>query len=124
MNSTREGGVMNKYLKIHEKYIKDELNEENADFIELLNYHKIQIEFLQHERIIHLIVTLFFAFLLVIFAGLYLLLNIMLLDYICMILFVVLIFYIVHYYQLENGVQRWYLIYNEIRNRIKRGTHV
>ena len=115
---------MNKYLKTHEKYIKDEMNDENTDFIELLNYHKIQIEFLQHERIIHLIVTLFFAFLLVVFAGLYLILNIMLLDYICMILFVVLIFYIVHYYQLENGVQRWYLIYNEIRNRIKRGTHV
>ena len=74
----------------------------------------IQIGFFQHERLVHLIVTITFALLAVV--GL---------IYICLeqsmgslaleILFIILLIpYIRHYYILENGVQRIYEYYDKI----------
>lgn len=79
----------------------------------------VQIQFFQHERLIHLIVTVTFALLTVISVlgfvattqiGL-LLLTIMLL--------VLLVPYIRHYYILENGVQRLYRYYDDMVNSIE-----
>jgi Flp pilus assembly protein TadB len=74
----------------------------------------IQIGFFQHERLIHLLVTLSIALLMVIFLALMLLTEIWLLAVVFLILFVLLIFYFVHYYRLENGVQKLYGLYDEI----------
>ena len=109
---------MNNRLKAHEKRIKEAMNDKNTDFNWLLDYHKTWIAFMQHERLIHLIVTMTVAIILVMAFGItvmgdsgtYLLYAIAL-DGILVILFG---FYIVHYYQLENGVQRWYRLYDEI----------
>ncbi len=74
----------------------------------------VQIQFFQHERLVHLIVTITFALLTVLVVlgfvtttqiGL-LLLTIMLL--------VLLFPYIRHYYILENGVQKLYQYYDRI----------
>jgi hypothetical protein len=78
---------------------------------------------MQHERLIHLIVTVTVAVILIMAFGITLagdgstyLFYAVALDGILMILFG---FYIVHYYQLENGVQRWYRLYDEILQRCR-----
>jgi cell division protein FtsW (lipid II flippase) len=109
---------MYKYLKAHESLIKEALLNDKQDFNELLNFHKTQIDFLQHERLIHLLVTFFVFAMVIICVALTMIYQIILLYVLCLILMILSIFYIVHYYQLENGVQRWYLLYNEIRNKI------
>lgn len=74
----------------------------------------IQIGFFQHERLVHLIVTVTFALLAVV--GL---------IFVCLdgsmgslaleVLFIILLIpYIRHYYILENGVQRLYEYYDKI----------
>ncbi|NTV91646.1 MAG: hypothetical protein HGA22_15020, partial [Clostridiales bacterium] len=80
----------------------------------LADYHKVQIEFLQHERLAHLITTLAFAAITmaayvcsVVFASAVLIL-------VSLVLTVFDVFYIIHYYRLENGIQRWYKIYNSL----------
>lgn len=87
---------------------------------ETLREMLIQIGFFQHERLIHLIVTVLFAFLTIFTIACSCFLNnsfygilFCLLSVLCLTL---LIPYIHHYYILENGVQKLYEIYDEIKN--------
>jgi len=74
-----------------------------------------QIAFFQHERLVHLIVTVTFAILTII--------TLVILEinpsigYLALEgLFVILLIpYIVHYYHLENGVQQLYTYYDKLR---------
>ncbi|MCR5607454.1 MAG: hypothetical protein K6G26_00125 [Lachnospiraceae bacterium] len=79
-----------------------------------ISRHLIQISMFQHERLIHLIVTVLFA-IITIFTILY---NIICQNQTVFILiialFVLLLPYIKHYYLLENGVQKMYLQYDEM----------
>ena len=49
------------YMKRHERYVKDvlEKNPDKEKLKELLAYHDKQIQWMQHERLVHLIVMLF-----------------------------------------------------------------
>ncbi len=89
--------------------------------------HLVQIRFFQHERAVHLAVTLTFALLSAICllaagvtgeARLYLLL---------LMLLILLVPYVGHYYHLENGVQKLYLQYDAMvarsRSRPERADH-
>ena len=112
---------MIKYLKEHENYILRALASENDSFnwVCLQEYHKSQIGFLQHERLVHLLVTLSFGLFLLVsvfFTIVFVKIEIILLDLLFLIL---LIPYIIYYYKLENGVQRWYNLYTMINDRIK-----
>lgn len=87
---------------------------------EILREMLVQIGFFQHERLIHLIVTVLFAFLTIFtitcvcfLNNLYYGILFCLLSVLCLCL---LVPYIRHYYILENGVQKLYEIYDEIRN--------
>ena len=106
---------MYKYLLKHENYIKNILNSnEGQDWSSIKEYHKNQIEFMQHERLVHLIVTIAFAFVMLASYAVTLLSSIEILILADLILTVLEVSYIIHYYRLENGVQRWYKLYNEI----------
>ncbi|MCH5251345.1 MAG: hypothetical protein J1F22_00075 [Lachnospiraceae bacterium] len=74
----------------------------------------VQIQFMQHERLIHLIVTVLFALLTVItlFASLFLLQPLLLVLF--LLFLVLLIPYIRHYYILENGVQKLYEYHDKL----------
>lgn len=109
---------MYKYMKEQEKYVKNQLNNKNCDYIWLQEYFKAQISFLSHERLIHLIVTLFFSLLLLTSIIISFICPSILLYWLTIILFILVIFYIVHYYRLENGIQSWYLMYNEIEEKL------
>ena len=73
----------------------------------------IQIEYFQHERLIHLIVTITFA--LATFITLGIALSGITQAYILLLLLVILLApYIKHYYLLENGVQKMYTYYDAL----------
>lgn len=79
----------------------------------------VEIEFWQHERLIHLLVTILFALLtmsLIIVSFFYASVPMLLL---LLLLIVLLVPYIRHYYILENGVQTLYTIYEEVTKRQK-----
>ena len=77
-----------------------------------IDNHLIKIQFFQHERLIHLIVTLFYAIIFLLFMGLgfvhYIFFTIVI------ILLVFLILYIIHYFALENAVQYLYTQYDKM----------
>ena len=78
----------------------------------------MRIVFIQHERLIHLLVTLAFGlFMFILLAVVYLTGVYELLIAVILIL-VLLLYYIFHYFLLENGVQRWYILNDEIDRRI------
>lgn len=90
---------------------------ENID--DVIDKHLIKISFYQHERFIHLIVTALFAtFSLISFF--FTLINPSLgLLLLCLMFIVLLIPYILHYYLLENNVQKMYVQYDELVRRSK-----
>jgi hypothetical protein len=108
------------YMKKHESYVNDVLNDNlNKEKLrELLAYHDKQIQWMQHERLVHLIVMLFVcSFTLLVFGFAVIRTSVP-----SVILFVILlalsIAYIIHYYRLENGIQKWYLISNQIKQQL------
>lgn len=101
------------YLSYYDQITKKSLTAEDA--IREKEQLLIQIQFFQHERLIHLIVTVLFALLTVmsIFATLMMPEQPILLA-LDLLYFILLIPYILHYYRLENGVQKLYEYYDEL----------
>lgn len=89
----------------------------------ILAEHMDKIAFMQHERIVHFLVTMMFAVILAVFmVGMLLTDNIMLLVLVTIII-VLLAFYIKHYYFLENTVQKMYKVYDRILKMQEDFTH-
>jgi len=110
---------MEAYLKRHEAFIRGQLASagDGADWAGLARFHRAQIAYVQHERLVHRLVTLFFGL-----SALLTLLFIVLHPHVLMGLLLLLLLgllvpYLVHYYRLENGIQRWYHLANEIEAR-------
>lgn len=110
------------YLRRHEAFVRRLLETEDAghDWAALLAFHETQLGRMQKERLIHLLVTLAF--------GLYLMVGIAWTSIapsiesaaLCILMVGLLAAYIVHYFRLENGVQRWYHLANELERRAGR----
>ncbi len=98
------------YLAWMEKVSKQELSDEQKE--DIRQKMLVQIQFFQHERLIHLIVTVTFALL----TMLSVLASLMLVQVgflvLTVLLVVLLVPYIRHYYILENGVQKLYEYYD------------
>jgi hypothetical protein len=107
------------YMKRHERYTREMLgkNLQKEELKELIEYHDKRILWMQHERLAHLLTMLFVC----LFALLVLGFTTVVPTLPCIILSILLIIlalaYIVHYYRLENGVQRWYQLSDEIELR-------
>ncbi|MBQ9807250.1 MAG: hypothetical protein IJM55_00090 [Ruminococcus sp.] len=84
------------------------------ELAEIMSEHKDKIAFMQHERIVHFLVTMMFALILAIFMIGTLLLNNFMLLVLVTIIIVLEGFYIKHYYFLENTVQKMYRVYDEM----------
>ena len=106
---------MVKYMQKHEESMMKFLaSEDICNWNALIDYHKTQIEFIQHERLIRLIITIGLGIILsILFGTLLLSFNTWLLIIVLMLI-VMEVLYIIHYYQLENGIQRWYEIYHKL----------
>lgn len=107
---------MTEYLTDYMNTVTERLKNctEQEELSAILFEHMDKIAFMQHERIVHFLVTMMFAVILSIFmVGMLLTENIML-TVLVTIIIVLLIFYIKHYYFLENTVQKMYVIYDKI----------
>ena len=102
---------MKKYLYDYIKEI-DELIDNKKVNKEIIDNHLIKIGFFQHERLIHLLVTLFYALIYLIFMALGFVHYIFFI--IAAILLIFLICYIIHYFNLEKGVQYLYKQYDKM----------
>ena len=98
------------YMQKIDELLKNESAQTEWDLI--ASEHLVQIGFFQHERLIHLIVTVVFALLTLISilfcvnkfnVGIFIL---------CIFFLILLVPYISHYYFLENSVQKMYLQYD------------
>ena len=107
---------MEKHIAEHYQTISQRLAaaKSQTDLEKLARYHCTRVQEFQHERLVHLLVTFFFAGLFLASLAAFLAAATMglamncLLGLLAMILFVLELAYIRHYYQLENGVQRLY----------------
>ena len=108
------------YMKQHEIYLKEMLakNPSPETLRDLLKYHDKQIQWMQHERLAHLLTMLFVCLFALLSMG-YTFLNPAIPCFILSGLLIILsAAYVIHYYRLENGVQKWYRLSNEIRERL------
>lgn len=112
--------MKNRILRYME-YVDDilEKNETGLSYEEILQEHMVQIQFFSHERLIHLLVTITFA--LLTFGTFFLLILSFSPGLVCLFiaLLVLLVPYIMHYYLLENGVQKMYQQYDGLLRRIR-----
>lgn len=90
--------------QITQKLIRDKLEE-----------HLVQVGFFQHERLIHLIVTVTFALLEMLAIVLSVISDSLFTLLLPVVILILLVPYIRHYYILENEVQKMYGQYDRMR---------
>ncbi len=86
--------------------------EQVADWEALIREHLIQVSFFQHERLVHLIVTVAVAVLTMMSAGIFILTMYLPVLALFLLFMILLVPYIMHYYLLENEVQKMYAQYD------------
>ncbi len=102
---------LNDYIKLVDERIESKKVTESFK-----EEHLIKIGFFQHERLIHLLVTLFYV--LFLFISLYFSTIIPNFLIIFFLLLIILLFYVVHYFRLENGVQYLYKQYDKMEEML------
>lgn len=80
-----------------------------------LEEHLVQVGFFQHERLIHLIVTVTFALLEMLAIVLSVISDSLFTLLLPIVILILLIPYVRHYYILENEVQKMYVQYDRMR---------
>lgn len=107
----------------HKKYMQNQLAKDlpAPERKQLYHYHLARVRDFQHERLIHLLVTFFFAFLLIGSVVAWVSLSVTVpqlgwpLGAQVLLLFVLTCAYVWHYYHLENGVQSLYDITEQFK---------
>ena len=99
------------YIKETESKLKKEINKKDIEEL------RDKINFFSHERIVHMFIMLFCILILLIFV----ILTLQNIDFILItvILIILNIFYIMHYYFLENSVQYLYKLYDKMNDKLK-----
>lgn len=112
---------MEKYCREHEAAVFNALKEHEVTE-EMLAEHHEKILMLQHERLIHLIVTamsvaveLFAVYLVLVHPELGIGAALFMLAFA-----VLLGFYFRHYFFLENTTQRWYVLEDKLKEELRR----
>ncbi|WAM33993.1 hypothetical protein [Caldicellulosiruptor morganii] len=106
-----------KLMKEHLEMLK-QINRSNSEQSkDFLKFNHEMISYFQHERLVHLIITLFFS--LLTFAGFLLTLviradNLLLLYALDTLFLVLTVAYIIYYFRLENTLQQMYLLTRKI----------
>ena len=120
MKSDRFGINMKRFCREHEARVTAAV-EAGEETPELLEEHLRMIAWVQHERLVHLIVTvmvvlceLFTVDLVLLHPELWIVPALIMLG-----MAVLMGFYFWHYFFLENTVQRWYRIAEELREKRK-----
>ena len=88
--------------------------EQISDINAVIEEHLVQISFFQHERLVHLIVTVMVAILTLMSAGIFIATSYVPVIMLFTLFMVLLVPYIMHYYTLENEVQKMYVQYDRM----------
>lgn len=108
---------MKKYLEQYIAMLEKFLQEGKISNFEYIKAEHIkQIEFIQHERLIHFLVTMMFAIIEFICLAIFLITSNMAVLILIILILGLLIPYIAYYYYLENHTQKLYLLYSQICN--------
>ena len=107
------------YMAYIDQLLADDAGKNEEDYEKIMEEHKLQLTFFMHERLVHLLVTRTFA--LLAFATFFALVFAFQpgLVVLFIALLVLLVPYIMHYYLLENGVQKMYRQYDEMYKRAR-----
>ena len=111
---------MKKRILAYRNHI-DHLLEQNTpatNWQNVLEEHLVQVGFFQHERLVHLMVTLAFAIFTLIGVFAVFLTGEPGAAILTLLFLVLLIPYVMHYYLLENEVQKMYAQYDKILSHI------
>jgi flagellar biosynthesis protein FliP len=114
----RFGINMKQWCRAHEAFLASAPPSEA-----LLALHREKLAILRHERLVHLIVTVMVVFVELFTVDLVLLHPALgVIPAVVMLgLAVLLGFYFYHYFVLENTVQRWYRLADELRAALRSG---
>lgn len=99
-----------------------ENDSENTDWQAVYSEHLTQISFFQHERLVHLIVTMTFAVLEMLSICAFVISQYLPILALSAAFLVLLVPYVMHYYLLENETQKMYDQYDEILKKCKNKT--
>ena len=104
-------------FKAYNQKIKKIVSEKEpkTDWKKILNQHQTMIQRIQHERLIHLLVTIFVGLIMSVASFITLLTKDVVFLIFVVPLFFLFIAYLFHYRFLENTTQSWY----EIEDKIK-----
>lgn len=111
---------MEKRILNYRRYMDELLLRDDVDWERVRSEHLVQVSFFQHERLIHLIVTVIFALLTMLAICVSFLLMAIGAEgavgwlLVVAVFLVLLIPYVRHYYILENEVQKMYAQYDRI----------
>ena len=108
---------MREYMENFKKYLEEIVNKNNIERKEIDEISR-KITWFQHERLIHLIVTVSFCLFAILFMALGMISSYFLIIIAILIIFI--IFYIYHYFYLENTVQYFYKLYDKIITKEKK----
>lgn len=111
---------MKSQIQDYNNYILKKLedNKPSENWEKVSEDYLIKINFYQHERLVHLIVTALFAIMETIVVAATVISGSIGLMILSAAILILLIPYVAHYYFLENTVQKMYLVYDEIISRI------
>lgn len=98
--------------------IESSHNKSKEELETLRAEHLVQVSFFQHERLIHLIVTVLFALLEVISLVMVMMSPELFTLLLTVTVLILLLPYIRHYYILENEVQKMYKQYDKLSREI------
>ena len=111
---------MRKYLTEYLIYIENRLESCQSDELEaILREHLDKIQFMQHERLIHFLVTMLFAFMFFMSMGIFIMSENISLVLLMILILGLIVPYIRHYYFLENNTQKLYKYYDRICEKLE-----
>lgn len=108
---------MKKYIINYIEEIDKKIEDKQITKEDIEN-HLIKISFFQHERLIHLIVTVFYAVFM--FLSIILFLKEWLFVIITYLILIILLFYVKYYFFIENRTQYLYVQYDKMKELRKK----
>lgn len=105
---------MGSYIKTYMRSVEEALENENTDFSALKREHLRQIEFIQHERLVHLMVTIMCCILLFMGLGIFFISGLTAVMAVNLLLLILVFSYLLYYFFIENSTQKLYRQYNRI----------
>ncbi len=110
--------VLRKYINAYMKKVENALADDNTDLEALKDEHLRQIGFIQHERLVHLMVTIMCCILLFMCLGIFFICGLKAFIVVAGLLLILVFAYLLYYFFIENATQALYRQYNRIAAKL------